>query len=114
MKYGANPTFVLSDRHLRQGGGHASSAGSSQNTYKGAFRVGHWDRDCHYSLGMYLGVCPSLDDGQGKLDSEFSATSDVTLHANITVMFLHDSITNRQSKAGTQRHSRRLPLLLTP
>ena len=40
MKYGTNATFVLSDRHLRQGSGHASSAGSSQNTYKGAFRVG--------------------------------------------------------------------------
>jgi|KBSMisStandDraft_5_1062788.scaffolds.fasta_scaffold144186_4 hypothetical protein len=54
---------------------------------------------------MYLGVCPSLDDGQGKRDSEFSATSDVTLHANISVMFLHVSISNRQSEAGTQRHS---------
>ena len=51
-----------------------------------------------------IGRVPLLDGGQWKLDSEFSAASDVTLHADITVMFLHDSIRNRQSKAGTRAH----------
>ena len=32
-------------------------------------------------------MLPSLAAGQWKLDSDFSAASDVTLHANITVMF---------------------------
>ena len=50
-------------------------------------------------------MLPSLAAGQWKLDSELSAASDVTLHANITVMCLHDSISNRQSKACTRAHS---------